>query len=268
VSVFRLAFVRPCVPSTASRPPRGEGWLHEPKWDGFRFQVIKDGAGVRLYSKSGAEYTDRLPAVAEAFAKLPTRSAILDEELVLINPKGGAHFYRLMREMRTSHPDEAQLMFMAFDLLHQDGVDLRGVALSERKRDLNRLCRKSRVPFFRQVETFPDGDVLLDYCNRFEFEGVVSKRQSSRYVSGPSRHWLKTKCESWRRENTERYRMFEGNKKKPELTEKQKVLVRKRQQLARVLARLQAPDLRPGIARELRKQVAILEREIAELEQA
>jgi ATP dependent DNA ligase domain len=72
-------------------PARGEGWIHEPKWDGFRFQVIKDGAGVRLYSKSGAEYTNRLPAVAEAFSKLPAQSAILDGELVLINPKGGAH---------------------------------------------------------------------------------------------------------------------------------------------------------------------------------
>jgi hypothetical protein len=61
--------------------------------------------------------------------------------------------------------------------------------------------------------------------------------------------------------------MFEGSKKKPELTEEQKVLIRKRQELARVLERLQDPDLRPGIARELRRHAAILEREIAELEQ-
>jgi hypothetical protein len=60
--------------------------------------------------------------------------------------------------------------------------------------------------------------------------------------------------------------MFEGNKKKSELTKEQRVLVHKRQELARVQERLQAHDLRPGIARELRKHVAILEREIAELE--
>jgi ATP-dependent DNA ligase len=171
-----------------------------------------------------------------------------------------------MAQMRASHPDEAQLMLLVFDLLYQDGVDLRGLPLSERKRDLNRLCRKSRVPFLSQVEQFPDGDTLLDYCNRFGFEGVVSKRLSSRYVSGPSRYWFKTKCEGWRRDNTERFRLFEGNKKKPELTEEQKVLVRKRQELARVRERLQDPDLRPGIARELRKHIVILEREIGELE--
>jgi len=104
-----------------------------------------------------------------------------------------------MAQMRTKYPDEAQLMLLAFDLLHQDGVDLRGLPLSGRKRDLNRLCRKSRVPFLKHVQTFPDGAVLLEHCNNFGFEGVVSKRLSSRYVSGPSRHWTKSKCLKARR---------------------------------------------------------------------
>jgi len=147
--------------------------------------------------------------MVEAFAKLPTQSAILDGELCLIDPRGAAHFYRLMGQMRTNHPDESQLMFLAFDLLHQDGVDLRGLPLTERKRDLSRLCRKSRVPFLKQVETFPDGAALLDHCNKFGFEGVVSKRLASRYVSGPSRNWTKSKCPNWKRDNAERHRLFE-----------------------------------------------------------
>ena len=76
------------------------------------------------------------------------------------------------------HPDEGQLMFLAFDLLHQDGVDLRGLPLSERKRDLHRLCSKSWAPFLQQVQIFPGGAVLLEHCNNFGFEGVVSKRLS------------------------------------------------------------------------------------------
>ena len=68
--------------------------------------------------------------MVEAFGKLPTQSAILDGELVLIDPRGAAHFYRLMAQMRTSSPDKSQLMFLAFDLLHQDGVDLRGLPLT------------------------------------------------------------------------------------------------------------------------------------------
>jgi bifunctional non-homologous end joining protein LigD len=95
------------------------------------FQVIKDGRNVRLYSRHGAEYTGptRLPGMVEDFSKLPAQSAILDGELCLIDPRGSAHFYRLMAQMRACHPDESQLMFMAFDLLHQYGVELRALAL-------------------------------------------------------------------------------------------------------------------------------------------
>ena len=62
---------------------------------------------------------------------------------------------------------------------------MRDLALSDRKRDLDRLCRKSKVPYLRQVETFPDGAVRFDYCSKFGFEGVVSNRKGSRYSSGP-----------------------------------------------------------------------------------
>ena len=207
----RLAFIRHLVPSAAARPPKGDDWLHEPKWDGFRFQIIKDGSDVRLYSKSGAGYGDCLPGMVEAFATLPARAAIIDGDLRLIGPDGGAHFYRLMHQMRTKHPDESQLMFLVFDLLHQDGVDLRGLPLSERKRDLRRLCAKARVPFMRLVH-FPDGPVLFDHCNQFGFEGVVSKRLASRYVSGPSRNWIKSKFPDWKRINVERGKLFEGQR--------------------------------------------------------
>ena len=133
-------------------PPKGDDWLHEAKWDGFRFQVIKDGSDVRLYSKSGAESSDRLSSMVEAFADLPAGAAILDGERCLIDPGGGANFWRLMTQMRTRWPEESLLVFQAFDLLHQDGVDLRSSPLSERKRNLNRLCRQSHTRFFKQAE--------------------------------------------------------------------------------------------------------------------
>jgi hypothetical protein len=96
---------------------------------------------------------------------------------------------------------------------------------------------------------------------------IVSKRRSSRYSSGPSRNWVKVKCPAWKRINAERWRIFEAPSK-PALTEAQKTLAKKRQELARVIERLRSPPLSQGMARELRKQQAILEREIAELEQA
>ena len=94
----------------------------------------------------------------------------------------------------------------------QDGVDLRGLPLTERERDLRRLCAKARVPFMSQVQTFPDGPVLFDHCNRFGFERVVSKRLASHHGSGPSRNWIKTKCPDWKRDNAERGKLFEGSR--------------------------------------------------------
>jgi bifunctional non-homologous end joining protein LigD len=206
----RATFVRPCIPADASRPPPGEGWLHEPKFDGYRFQVLKHGDQVRLYSKSGAEYTERLPQMVEAFQDLPAATAVLDGELCFVGADGQSNFHRLHAEMRTRWPDEAQLMFIVFDLLHQDGVDLRPLPLSERKRDLDRLCRQSKVAFMTKVQAFPDGPVLLDCCAKFGFEGVVSKRLDRPYVGGPSKAWVKIKCPDWKRDNSERFRMFEG----------------------------------------------------------
>ena len=76
--------------------------------------------------------------------------------------------------------------------------------------------------------------------------------------------WVKTKCSAWKRINAERHKLFEGPRK-PEQTEAQKTLAKQRQQLAHVLERLRAPGLTQGMARELKKQQALLEREIAEL---
>jgi bifunctional non-homologous end joining protein LigD len=174
---LRLPLHPSLAPSASVHPPNGNDWCHEPKWDGFRFQVIKDAAGVRFYSRHGAEYTDKLPCMREAFARLPTESAILDGELALIDPRGAAHFYRLMAQMRTSEPDESQVGVPRFDLLYRGDVDLRDLPLLERKCDLSRLCRKSKVPCLKEVQTLPNGPVPFERCNKFGFEGVVSKRR-------------------------------------------------------------------------------------------
>jgi bifunctional non-homologous end joining protein LigD len=103
----RLTFIRPSPPPPPSARPRATGWLHQPKWDGFRFQLIKDGSDVRLSSKSGADYSNKLPGIRKVFAELPMNSAILDGELCLFDP-GGANFYRRITQMRTRWPEQAR----------------------------------------------------------------------------------------------------------------------------------------------------------------
>jgi bifunctional non-homologous end joining protein LigD len=77
---LRPTFIRPQIPSSTNTPPEGPDWLHEPKFDGYRFQIVKDGNLIRLRSRSGADYSDRLPLMVAAFSKLPFRDAVLDGE--------------------------------------------------------------------------------------------------------------------------------------------------------------------------------------------
>jgi bifunctional non-homologous end joining protein LigD len=90
-----------------------------------RFQVIKIGGEVRLFSRNGADWTDRLPAIAAAFARLPARVAQIDGELCLCDADGRPDFRELMRAARQRPADETRLSFHAFDLLHLNAADLK-----------------------------------------------------------------------------------------------------------------------------------------------
>src|SRR5262245_25940019 len=100
MSAVRLCFIRPLSPPCCP-PPQGADWLREPKWDGFRFQVTKNGSTARFYSRHGADYTERLAGMRKASADLPADTAIIDGELCLVDLRGAAHFWRLMSQMRT-----------------------------------------------------------------------------------------------------------------------------------------------------------------------
>src|SRR5262245_616401 len=190
VSTIRPSFIYPCLPILAKTPPTGPGWAHQPKWDGYRLLVAKDGDHVRLFSKGGTEWTERLAGLAAAFVELPTMSAVLDGELCICDDRGRPDFRALHAQMRQARPDESRMAFFAFALLFQSKVELRSLSFTERQRDLKRLCGDRRVPCLYLVETFPEGGPLLEWCSNYGLEGIVSKQRQSGYISGPWRHWV------------------------------------------------------------------------------
>jgi bifunctional non-homologous end joining protein LigD len=168
-------FVRPCNPVSARNVPAGDAWLHEPKLDGYRLQMIKEGGQVRLYSRRG-EWTRRLPGLADELAGLHCRSAVIDAELCLPGAGGVPDFYGLHLRMRRRRSE--------LDLLHRDGRDLRALPLTERRRRLERLVEWSEMPCLRLVEAFADGGRLLKVAEQHRLEGVVSK-EGVRLPLGP-----------------------------------------------------------------------------------
>jgi ATP-dependent DNA ligase len=75
-----LGIIEPCLPSPAKAPPSGPGWIHEIKHDGFRIMARRDGAGVRLITRNGNDFTARFPLAVDAVTRLPAHSFLLDGE--------------------------------------------------------------------------------------------------------------------------------------------------------------------------------------------
>ena len=98
-----LGFIEPCLPSPAKAPPSGSGWLHEIKHDGFRIMARRDGAGVRLITRSGNDFSSRFPFIAMAISKLPVRSCLIDGEAIVCDESGLAVF-DLIRRPRSPVP--------------------------------------------------------------------------------------------------------------------------------------------------------------------
>jgi bifunctional non-homologous end joining protein LigD len=183
-----LGIIEPCLPSPAKAPPSGPNWIHEIKHDGFRIMARRDGAGVRLITRYGNDFTARFPLAVEAVSALSARSFLLDGEAIVTNERGLAVF-DLIRHQRRG--DDAVLI--AFDLIELDGEDLRRTAIEQRKRQLAKLVRRPQAGIVLNEVFEGDGDILFAHACKLGCEGIVSKRLGSSYRSGRSPHWVKVK---------------------------------------------------------------------------
>ena len=117
-------FVEPSLASPADRPPNGERWRHEIKFDGYRMQARIDGDEVRLLTRKGLDWTERFASVARALRELNLGSAMLDGEVVVEDSAGISNFAELVSDLKAGRQD--RFRYYAFDLLYLNGVDLTG----------------------------------------------------------------------------------------------------------------------------------------------
>src|SRR5215475_14862237 len=181
------AFIHPCQPIAAEQPPSGPGWAHELKHDGYRLQIhVRDGR-VRLYTMNGANWSDRYPRIVQEAARIKG-AAIIDAEVVCLSADGVPDFDRLHSRVA----DDCAIA-LGFDLLMRDGDDLRRKPLIERKTALGKLLLRSRggIQYVEYAEGH--GHKLYEAACKLGLEGIVSKKLTSSYRSGPSRAWIKIK---------------------------------------------------------------------------
>ena len=188
-----LSFVEPMVPTLVREAPEGDDWLHEIKHDGYRTQIIIDGEEMRAFTRNGHDWTDRYRPVLRAAGELNCSSAIVDGEMIVQDEQGRSDF-EAFKSALARQPE--RLVFMAFDLLHLDGRDLRKEPLIERRQPLQELvgCHDPGCCVQYSQHVIGGGGAMFNACDRMGLEGIVSKRLKSRYRSGRSPDWLKIKC--------------------------------------------------------------------------
>jgi bifunctional non-homologous end joining protein LigD len=179
----------PMLATLEGTVPRGDGWLFEVKWDGYRALAYLSQGEVELRSRRANDLTERFPSVAKAVAKaVKTPDCVLDGEVCALDEQGRSSF----SAMQQGKPD-TPLVYYVFDLLELEGESLVDLPLTERRKRLEPLL-DGRNRTVRLSETFDDGDALFAAAQQQHLEGIMAKRADSRYAVGRrTRDWLKVK---------------------------------------------------------------------------
>ncbi len=183
---------RPQLATLVDRAPEGD-WQYEIKFDGYRMLArIRDGE-VRLFTRNGHDWTERLPRQAKALHALKLKDSWLDGEVVSLNGDGLPDFQALQNAFDIGR--SLDIVYYLFDAPFLDGSDQRQAPVEERRAALKAALSGSRSKLLRYSEAFNANqrDIFESACD-LALEGVIGKRLGSPYVSSRSTDWIKLKC--------------------------------------------------------------------------
>jgi bifunctional non-homologous end joining protein LigD len=172
--------------------PEGDDWLYEPKLDGYRALLIKDGKRVRILSRNEKDLTRMYPTVAAAGLRLRAAQVVIDGEIVALSEAGRPSFQALQH--RVSYSGH-RIVFYAFDVVHLDGRNLMSEPLMKRRARLPKVIAAD--PTIRLSLDLPGRPSdIVPALRAAGVEGVVAKRRDSVYQPGErSGDWVKLKLE-------------------------------------------------------------------------
>ncbi|MCL6601155.1 MAG: DNA ligase, partial [Alicyclobacillus macrosporangiidus] len=190
--------IKPMLPTMHKEPFDDPNFIFEPKWDGWRILLHKNGDRVEAFTRNGRIVTDRFPELREAATSIRSHSAILDCEGICLRDgrsvfddvqyRGRIRDHRRIQQAMQSHP----VTFVAFDVLYTDSSHM-NEPLMDRKERLFDLVKPSSIV---TPTMFDDGAgvKLKKLTEQRNWEGIVSKRKDSLYIPGTrTAHWLKIK---------------------------------------------------------------------------
>ena len=184
-------FISPQLATLVASPPAAGEWIYEVKHDGYRMLARIDTSAARLFTRSGNDWTGRLPHLRRELEKLGLKDTWLDGEIVVLGPDGRASFQRLQNAF-DAHSDAA-IVYYVFDAPFLAGRDQRRLALKERKASLKKKLRAGAMVRFSEDLQGDAGDILDKAC-KLGLEGLIGKQADAVYTSGRTRSWVKLKC--------------------------------------------------------------------------
>lgn len=199
-----LPDLRPQLATAVDRAPRNGEWRYEIKFDGYRMLAWVDGDRVQLCTRNGGDWSKRLPGIASALADLGLRNSVLDGEVCFVDDDGRTRFQGLQTMLGEKPGDrraagasvvDSRLRLFLFDLLVDQGRDVRAESLLARKARLRRILPDrlpSALAYSQDVQG--DGGVALGQACAAGLEGLIAKRADAPYRGGRGSDWLKLKC--------------------------------------------------------------------------
>ncbi|NVZ83387.1 DNA ligase D [Pseudomonas yamanorum] len=182
----------PQLATLVDHAPDGD-WVYEIKFDGYRILARIRGGEVRLFTRNGHDWTDRLPRQAKALEALKLKDSWLDGEVVSLNAEGLPDFQALQNAFDIGR--SLDIVYYLFDAPFLEGRDQREAGVEARRTALKDVLNRSKSKLLRFSESFAANqrDIFESACD-LALEGVIGKRAGSPYVSKRSPDWIKLKC--------------------------------------------------------------------------
>jgi bifunctional non-homologous end joining protein LigD len=183
-------FEEPQLATLVDEVPAGNSWIHEYKYDGYRLLLAVGDGLATAWTRNAKDWSDKFKPLVKAAAKLPA-GCLIDGEAVALDDNGKPSFQLLQSTLKGGN---ANLAFYAFDLLIDQGEDIRGLPNIERKERLAALLEGVPPPLLYGDHVIGKGEALFEAICKEGGEGIISKKASAPYRGARTRCWLKVKC--------------------------------------------------------------------------
>ncbi|MEQ1587130.1 MAG: non-homologous end-joining DNA ligase [Cyclobacteriaceae bacterium] len=196
--------IEPMLSGSAVKPPLGDNFLHEIKWDGIRALIAVEDGQVRIRTRNQNDVTKQFPELTVADKSFRATCGLFDAEIVCLDKSGKADFKKVIHRLMSTGETTIQknsktspVYCYVFDCLYMDGRSLIHEPLVKRREWLKDAI-KSDTPY-RISEAVDDGEALFEAAREHQLEGIISKDKSGKYLPGKrSDLWLKIKVRNTR----------------------------------------------------------------------